>query len=135
MKHLVFYDGSCGLCDHVVEFLLKHDKKSVFLFAPLQGKTASIELQYLPDEMKGEDSLILIENYNVPGEKFYMLGKGAFRILWLMGGLWSVLGIINFFPDYLYNWGYRLVARKRHKLFKQDVCRLPNENYKGRFLE
>ena len=62
-KHLLFYDGSCGLCDHIVQFLLKVDLKRQFVFAPLQGKTAAEVLKDLPIVYRGADSLVLVEMF------------------------------------------------------------------------
>lgn len=133
-KHLVFYDGDCGLCDHVVQFLLKYDKKQKFLFAPLQGNTAEKTLKELPEEYKSLDTLILLESYDTPKQKSYVLGKAAFRILWLLGGFWHILGWISFLPSFLYDWGYRIVAHYRHQLFSHETCFIPNEQNKHRFL-
>lgn len=133
-KHLVFYDGQCGLCDHVVQFLLKVDGKKEFLFAPLQGETASKRLQNVPESVKKADSLILLENYQSQNEKLYIFGHGAFRIAWLLGGYWRLLGWLSFLPPVLYNWGYQLVARYRHRIFRADVCRLPEKSEENRFL-
>lgn len=134
MKHLVFYDGQCGLCDRVVQWVLEHDKKDLFVFAPLQGTTAAKELKDLPPEQKQLDTLILVENYGSSDSRMYMLGKGAFRILWLMGGLWSIPGAISFLPGVLYNWGYRIVAANRHRFFGNDSCTLPTESNRTKFL-
>lgn len=134
-KHLVFYDGQCGLCDHIVQFILERDKENLFVFAPLQGKTAKIELQNLPEEFKNEDSLVLIENYQTEGRKFYVLGQGALRVCWLLGGMWGLLGVLSYLPAFLYNWGYRIVARNRHKFFKNDRCVVPSANQRDRFLD
>ena len=38
-QHLLLYDGVCGLCDHLVQFVLAHDRRGVFDFAPLQSAT------------------------------------------------------------------------------------------------
>jgi predicted DCC family thiol-disulfide oxidoreductase YuxK len=38
-QHLLLYDGVCGLCDHLVQFVLAHDPRGVFDFAPLQSAT------------------------------------------------------------------------------------------------
>lgn len=129
-KHLVFYDGTCGLCDHAVQFVLKHDQKQEFAFAPLQGKTAKELLKFVPQE----DSLVLIEDYQTQDRKIYQLGEGAFRIMWLLGGGFYFLGWPFFFPSFLYNWGYRFVASHRHQLFPQDSCQLPDPTMKDRFL-
>ncbi len=128
--HLVFYDGECGLCDNVVQFLLKHDKENVFLFAPLQGTTA----QKIPPHLKSVDSIVLIENYLTPNERMFIQGKAAWRVLWLLGGAWRLLGWINFLPAFLYDWGYRLVARNRHRIFSNEACVLPDPSNKSRFL-
>lgn len=133
-RHLVFYDGECGLCDYIVQFLLKADKHNQFVFAPLQGETAKALLKNLPLEMKGKDSLILIENYQTEGRKYYLFGRGAFRICWLLGGWWRLLGWLSYLPSWLYDWGYKLVARNRHYFFKNESCYLPRKNQKDRFL-
>lgn len=131
VKHLLFYDGRCGLCDHAVQFVLHRDKQGIFLFAPLQGETAKKVI----DVPMTEDSLLLIENYGLPSEKRYILGKGAFRILWNLGGIWTLPGLLSFLPSSLYDFAYRLVAKNRHKIFGQEVCLLPDPKYKDRFLD
>lgn len=134
LKHLVFYDGECGFCDHTVQYLLKIDTREQFLFAPLQGSTAKPVLANLPENMKQIDSLILVENFGSSTQKIYVLGKGAFRICWLLGGAWSLLGWISFLPSFLYDWGYRLIARNRKLFFSNDRCVIPSESTKHRFL-
>lgn len=129
-KHLVFYDGNCGLCDHAVQFVLERDHQGFFAFAPLQGVTVKRYFSQPPEE----DSLILIEDFNSENPKKYLFGKGAFRILWVLGGIWAVPGVINFLPSFLYDWGYRLVAKYRHKLFSKESCKIPLEKDKSRFL-
>ena len=39
-RHLVLYDGVCGLCDRAVQFLLAEDREAVLHYAPLQGEAA-----------------------------------------------------------------------------------------------
>lgn len=129
-KHLVFYDGTCGLCDHVVQFLLPRDRQEVFLFAPLQGKTAE---KWLSPDLKKGDALVLIENFSSARARMYSAGKAVFRILWLLGGAWALLGLFFFLPAFFYDWGYRLVASHRH-LFFADSCRLPDAASAKRFL-
>ncbi len=132
--HLVFYDGECGFCDHVVQFLLRRDNSQIFSFAPLQGSTAKELLKNLPKKYWNEDSLVLIQNYKTSEQRFYILGKAALRILWLLGGRWSLLGWISFLPGWLYNWIYRIIAKNRHRLFNKAACVIPDPNSKNRFL-
>lgn len=129
-KHLLFYDGSCGLCDHIVQWLLLHDRKACFLFAPLQGTTAEL---YLPPPLKEGDSLVLIENYRSPSRRILTSGKGALRILWLLGAPWSIGGMLSFLPAIFFDGAYRFVAKRRHRFFS-DRCILPNPSFSDRFL-
>lgn len=133
-KHLVFYDGECGLCDQAVQFILRHDSQKIFDFAPLQGSTAAKMLTKLPSQMKNNDSLILIENYKIQDHQFYILGKGAFRICWLLGGFWAIPGALCWLPSFLYDWGYRLVAKNRLRFFTNASCVIPTKENQHRFL-
>ncbi|MDP1835709.1 MAG: DCC1-like thiol-disulfide oxidoreductase family protein [Chlamydiales bacterium] len=128
--HLVFYDGECGLCDQIVQFLLHIDKDKKFAFAPLQGETAKELMPNPPDA----DSIVLIENFRKGGRETYIRSKAAFRILWLIGGVWSVVGVKNFLPAWMFDWAYNIVAANRHKWFQQTSCVVPDAGDKSRFL-
>lgn len=129
-KHLVFYDGTCGLCDHAVQFILKADKKKIFVFAPLEGETAKKVLKESPEV----DSLILVDDFGLPMQRTYIQSQAVWRICWLLGGEWALLGWLSFLPGFLFDWAYRIVARHRHRFFSSDVCILPDRSQKDRFL-
>lgn len=132
-KHLVFYDGECGLCDNVVQVLLKNDVQENFLFAPLKGLTASEYLRDLPEQLKSRDSIILVENYQLWNRRMYLGSTAVFRICWLLDGWWKIPGWLFFLPSFLFDWIYRIVARYRHLFFEQK-CIVPSEEQKKRFL-
>lgn len=134
MKHLVFFDGACGLCDHSVQFLLRVDRKKVFQFTRLQGETAKKLLTELPKEVMDEDSLILIENFHSNEQKVYLMGKAWLRICWLLGGWFSFIGWMSFLPSWPFDQLYRVVARNRSRFFSKESCRISNENDRERFL-
>jgi predicted DCC family thiol-disulfide oxidoreductase YuxK len=132
--HLVFYDGNCGLCDYLVQFIIGQDKQKQFVFAPLFGETASQYLNNLSLDLRYEDSLILIENYQSPNRQYYLLSKAAFKIAWQLGGYWKIPGALFFLPAFLFDWLYRLVALYRHHFISNKTCNLPLEDQKSRFL-
>lgn len=134
LSHLVFYDGNCGLCDRIVQWVYKEDKNKLFLFAPLQGETASRYLKNLPAEIRFTDSLILIQNCRSQFPKVHILSKGALRIAWLLGWPWMTLGILSFLPGWCFDWAYRIVAANRHRFFPQAQCFVPPKDQKERFL-
>lgn len=116
-KHLVFYDGTCGFCDQIVNFLLNQDVDELFLFAPLNGTTAARYLNQIASIVKEADSLVLIENFQTQQPIIFIYGKAALRICWLLKGKWRLIGWVSFLPPFLYDWAYRLVARNRHRFF------------------
>lgn len=132
-KHLIFYDGECGFCNQAVQIILKLDKKEKFAFASLQGKTASNFLKNDSDHLKNIDSIILVENFEESKCKIYLLSSAIFRIFWLIGGVWILVGWLYFLPAYLFDWVYRLIARVRKDLFRQP-CFIPTRDQKKRFL-
>lgn len=134
-QHIVFYDGTCGMCHWAVGFLLKSDKKKIFLFAPLQGETAAELLKDWRLSSPDADSLVLLENYHDQNhQSIATFGKGFFRILWLLGGWWKMPGSIFFLPSFLYDWGYKWIARRRFRWFKRETCPIPQTQDLKRFL-
>lgn len=134
LSHLVFYDGNCGLCDKVVRLLYQEDKKKLFVFAPLQGETASHYLKSLPPEIRFSDSMILIENYKSPLPRIRIYAKAALRIAWLLGWPWILVGWLSILPGWLFDWIYKIIAANRHHLFPNDQCFIPPPDQKQRFL-
>ncbi|HSX11881.1 MAG TPA: DCC1-like thiol-disulfide oxidoreductase family protein [Rhabdochlamydiaceae bacterium] len=130
--HLIFFDHNCSLCQRSVRWILRRDRKALFVFAPLAGQTAASILIRDKEYLKHENSLVLIENYQTSRPTFWLRGRAVFRILWLMGGAYRLLGWLCFFPlgvDTI----YRLVARHRQALtlsIKEELT--PEE--KARFL-
>jgi predicted DCC family thiol-disulfide oxidoreductase YuxK len=56
----------------------------------------------------------------MPDEKVMIEGKGALRILWLLGGKYAWLGCLSFLPSFLFDPFYRLIARNRYRLFTKS---------------
>ncbi len=129
LTDLVLYDGSCGLCQVSVHYLLQIDLKERFVFAPLQGITAK---HYLTQQ-QSIDSLVLIEAYQTL-PRTYILAQSVLKIAWLLGGRWCLIGILSFLPGWMFNWAYRLLARHRHLFVTPSTCQWRAINYKERFL-
>ena len=91
-------------------------------------------LANLPESYREADSVILVENYDSKNPRYSLFGKAVFRIGWLLGGRWRLMGWISFLPAFLYDWAYRLVAHNRRRLFS-DTCTTPSTKFKERFLK
>ena len=57
-KKIILYDGVCNLCNSAVQFIIKHDKKDVFRFVPLQSNLGLSILKHLGIDTSKIDSII-----------------------------------------------------------------------------
>jgi predicted DCC family thiol-disulfide oxidoreductase YuxK len=124
---IIFYDGVCGLCDHSVQFIIKHDKKRVFRFATLQSDFAHKVL----GESITFDSFVFYEN----GKAAYR-STAALKMFRKLGSAWSLLYAFMIVPPFIRNGVYDFVARNRYKWFGQfDSCKIPTPEQRALFLD
>ena len=131
---VVLYDGVCGLCNRLVRFVLKYDRRAHFRFASLQSAYAARILQRFnldPDDL---DTVYVVQEST---EELSSRSGAVIFLLRELGGFWpSVALVLRLFPKSLRNWGYGVVARGRYRVFgKYDSCPLPEERYQDRFLD
>ena len=128
-KSLVLFDGSCHLCSRFVQFILKNDRKSVFLFAPLDSHAGLFWKEKL--QIPGlVDSVILIKE-----DTYLIKSDAALKIAVQLGGLFKLLLIFQIVPKSWRDSTYDLIAGNRFRLFgRRESCMLPTKEQKDRFL-
>ena len=134
---IVFYDGVCGLCNRLVQFLLKHDRKGRLRFASLQSDFAAKVLGRHGFDPKDLDTVHVVENYDRPDERVLQRSDAILRAGRELGGFWSASSsIAKVVPRPLRDFVYRLVATNRYRMFgKFDTCMLPDPSQRSRFLD
>ena len=129
-KPIVLFDGVCNLCNSAVQFIIRHDKKKVFMFTSLQsdaGQKLLVQYNFPLNEL---NSFILIEN-----NKAYTRSSGALRVVKKLKGLWPLLYGFMIVPKFIRDGVYDWVGRNRYKWFgKQEACMIPTPELKARFL-
>lgn len=128
-RPILFFDGVCGLCNRVVDFCLRNDRRGRILFAPLQGETAAAKLP--ADDTASISTVVFLD-----GGRVSRRSTAVVRLLRHMGGIWVPLSwLLWLIPWPLRDPGYRLVARLRYRLFgRHDTCRLPTPADRARVL-
>jgi predicted DCC family thiol-disulfide oxidoreductase YuxK len=131
-RPILFFDGVCNLCNRSVQFVIRHDKKKQFLFAPIQGITGTAALKHLSNlKNSGLDSVVLFYK-----NRYYTRSDAVLQVLNLLGGAWRSFLFLHIIPGFIRNELYNIVARSRYKWFgKTDSCMLPAPGLKERFLE
>lgn len=134
---IVLYDGVCGLCNRLVQFLLKHDRDGHLRFASLQSDFAAKVLRRHGIDPKDLDTLHVVENYEQPNERVLQRSDAVLRAGRKLGGFWTLCSSIGrLVPRPIRDFVYRLVARNRYRMFgKYDTCMLPDPSQRSRFLD
>ena len=134
---VILYDGVCGLCNRLVQFVLKHDSRDRFRFAALQSDFAARVLRRHGAAPEDLDTVYVVSDHGLAGERLASRSDAVVVILQELGGGWNLLGVIlRCFPGWLRNWGYNLVARNRYRIFGQyDSCPIPSEKDRRKFVD
>jgi predicted DCC family thiol-disulfide oxidoreductase YuxK len=128
---IIFFDGVCGLCDRLVQFVLGRDRRRLFRFAALQSPFAATTLRRF-----GKDPTDLDTMYVLDGEgQLRRKGRAILFVLRTLGWPWRALTIAALLPTVVLDWFYDRVAKTRYRIFgKLEACRLPSAEERSRFL-
>jgi predicted DCC family thiol-disulfide oxidoreductase YuxK len=133
-ERLVLFDGVCGFCDRLVDFLIRRDAAGRLRFAPLQGETAAALRARHPEIPRDLETLVYVEASG-GRERVHLRSEAALRVFGELGGGWRRLAWLLALPRPLRDAGYRLFARVRYRLFgRLAACRLPTPAERSRFL-
>jgi predicted DCC family thiol-disulfide oxidoreductase YuxK len=130
-QRIILFDGICNLCNGSVIFVIKREKNPTFKFASIQSDTGKELLEWWRLPKGYNQAVVLIEN-----GKAYLGSTAALKIGQELIFPWSLLAHIGFvFPKFIRDWVYKQIAGHRYQWFgKRDVCMVPSENLKARFL-
>lgn len=130
-KSIILFDGVCILCNNLVEFIIKHDKKEQFLFASLQSDVAKEILLQFDLKKIDADSIILVEN-----EKLYVKSTATLKIAKNLNGFIKIAYVGILIPSFFRDIVYHYIAKNRYKWFgKKDQCFVMNDCNKKRFID
>ncbi len=128
---IILFDGVCNFCNYWVNFILERDNNNQFKFAAIQSLRGKELLEKFNLPTDRFDSFILISN-----DKIFKKSAAAFEIAECLDNGWfRVFRSFRHLPTTFNDFVYDLIANNRYKLFgKKDICRVPTESEKSRFL-
>jgi len=131
-KKLILFDGVCNLCNSSVNYVIKHDKNNVFMFAPLQSDVGQQIISKHHIDTKKTDSILLYSEENGIDYK----STAALKIAFHLGFPNRLLSVFFIIPTFIRNWGYDYIAKNRYKWYgKKESCMIPTAALKSKFLE
>jgi predicted DCC family thiol-disulfide oxidoreductase YuxK len=133
---IVLYDGLCGLCNRLVQFLLKRDTHNRFRFASLQSEWANNLLKAHGLDPHDLDTVYVVKDYGQSEQSLLARSDAVLYMLNQLGGVWKLSGVGRVLPTPLRDALYKVVARNRYRVFgKYDSCMLPDPKHRAKFLD
>ena len=133
---IVLYDGVCGLCNRLNQFLLKRDTHDRLRFASLQSGLAASLLKRHGADPRDLDTVYVVLDYGQPGERLLARSDAILYLVTQLDGIWKWARVGCLLPKVLRDGIYKVVARNRYRVFgKHDSCMLPDPKHRHKFLE
>ena len=129
--NIVLFDGICNLCNGIVKFIIKKDKKDIFIFAPLQSASGQLLLHKYGSIVDKFDTIIYIKE-----DKYFIKSNAVLNILKDLGNVWKLFFVLIIIPKFFRDFVYKFFAKRRYIIFgKSDTCMVPTPDIKRKFWE
>lgn len=130
IQPVLLFDGVCNMCNSLVIFVIRNDKRGKFKFASLQSEQGQLLLKKLSLPTDEYDTFYLIK-----GDRYHTKSSAGLKVLKGLDGPWKLLYPLILVPKPIRDSVYAYVAKNRYRWFgKKEECMLPTAEMKKRFL-
>ena len=135
-RHLLLYDGVCGLCNRVTRFVLRRDPAGLFDFASLQSETGRAFLLRSGRHPGDLDTVFVVADYRLDSRRVLSKSGASLFIADSVGGPWRIFAVLRVLPAAVRDFFYDLIARSRYRIFgRYDTCPIPAPEHRKRFID
>ena len=134
--HLLLYDGVCGLCSRLLQFVLRHDQRRVFRFASLQSEIGGAVVERSGGDPGELSTLYAVADYQSGRSRVFTRSDAVLFVASELGWPWTVARLARTLPRRLRDRAYDFVARHRYRVFgRHDSCPIPLSEFRARFID
>ena len=134
--HLILYDGVCGLCSRLNQFVIARDDRPLFHFASLQSAAGKAALKTLGGNSENLTTFYVLTDYRGSAPVPLAKSRAALFVMTSLGWPWRAAGLLYLMPKVFADRFYDLIARHRYQLFgRLEHCLLPNPAHLDRFID
>jgi predicted DCC family thiol-disulfide oxidoreductase YuxK len=126
-RHILFYDGTCGICSRSVRFILKNESVERLNFAALQSDFSSEFLRNFEIESSNLTTLYFYSKGNV-----YSKSRAILALIPFLKWYYSFFYLGFLIPRFILDFFYDILAKNRKRFFS-NICDL-NMFSKSRFI-
>jgi predicted DCC family thiol-disulfide oxidoreductase YuxK len=135
-RHLLLFDGDCGLCASLVQFILPRDRDRTFHFASLsspEGRTMVARHGGDPDDVS---TVYVVADYQTPDARPLVRSRAALFVAGALGWPWKAATLFGLLQTAMLDRAYDVVARNRYRVFgRRDQCLMPRPEWRDRFID
>jgi len=124
----VIFDGDCGLCNRLVQWLLRRDRDRRLCFVAAGSAVgAALLAKHRRDSAEASRTILVVrEASSEPGDMLAR-SEAVAAVLTELAPPWPlVAGVLRRIPLPVRDTGYRIVARLRYRLLGPESCRIPS---------
>ena len=126
-RHILFYDGTCGICSRSVRFILKNESDERINFAALQSDFSSEFLRNFEIESSNLTTLYFYSKGNV-----YSKSRAILALIPFLKWYYSFFYLGFLIPRFILDFFYEILVKNRKRFFS-STCEL-NMFSKSRFI-
>lgn len=135
-RHLLLFDGVCGLCSRLVQFVLVRDRRRVFHFASLQSPRGTAAVAHYGHDAQELTTVYVLANYGAPDATLLTKARAVLFLAGALGWPWKAARLFGVLPTAWLDMLYDFVARHRYRVFgRRDHCLIPSPQYRSRFVD
>jgi predicted DCC family thiol-disulfide oxidoreductase YuxK len=137
---LVIFDGHCGFCNASVLWFLRRDRHDRLRFVPSESaKVSSLLARHgwaATDLASGSSTILVVRGFGGENERVFTRSAAGRELLGELPQPWQAVGVVfGWVPRQLRDFGYRLVARWRYRIWgRLETCPVPTAAERERFL-
>ena len=135
-RHLLLFDGHCGLCTSAVQFVLPRDRGGSFHLASLsspEGRSIVTRHGGDPDDVS---TVYVVADYRTSDARALTKSRAALFVAGTLGWPWKAATLFGALPAVLLDRVYDLVARHRYRVVgRREQCLMPRPEWRDRFID
>jgi predicted DCC family thiol-disulfide oxidoreductase YuxK len=135
-RHLLLFDGHCGLCTAFVQFVLPRDPGGVFRFASLSSPEGRTMVTHHGGDPEDMSTVYVVADYETPEAQALTRSRAALFVLGRLRWPWKAATLFGVLPTGLLDRVYDVVARNRYRVFgRREQCLMPRPEWRDRFID
>ena len=129
-QKIILFDAQCKLCSAWCNFIIAHDKTTIFKLCSVQSPKGELLLTHFGFSTSEYASMVLVEN-----GKAFTQSHAFFNVVKQLGYPYKLANVFSILPNRFNNWLYDRVALNRYTLFgKYQYCRISNPDDAKHYL-